>query len=62
MPSKEESDFRPSRRLTDTSDNKKSQCGAPEGEKKFSPVRSRNVYENKGNSDKMPEKKSDILC
>ena len=61
MPGMEESHLRPSWRLIDTPNNKKSQTGHDPGKKiLIYDDRSQYVYENKQNYDKMPDEMSDF--
>ena len=62
MPSREGSKFRPLWRIRRTF-NKQKVTHGDQSTKKMLPsdVRSRNVYENKGNVDKMSDEKSDIF-
>ena len=62
MPSMRESRLRPSWRRSDTSNDKKSLIGcSPEKKMLIYDDRSRYVYENKQNYDKMPGEMSDIF-
>ncbi len=61
MPGMDESDLRPSWRLIDTPNNKKSQTRRSPGKKiLIYDDRSRYIYENKQNCDIMPGEMSDI--